>query len=133
MQPSNRGGAYAEWDFLRGIKEGWIPHLPSPYVASEDLFGTCLEIHNSTNNDYNAIIEEYPDPEDLDWNLGQGWEATDDFVLSDPEAPQRLYAHIEQEHGHPFPWLIMVIVVLTGVWFSYRRRWLNRDGYESLK
>eukprot|EP00526_Cylindrotheca_closterium_P005643 CAMPEP_0113643590 /NCGR_PEP_ID=MMETSP0017_2-20120614/22927_1 /TAXON_ID=2856 /ORGANISM="Cylindrotheca closterium" /LENGTH=569 /DNA_ID=CAMNT_0000555127 /DNA_START=90 /DNA_END=1799 /DNA_ORIENTATION=- /assembly_acc=CAM_ASM_000147 len=127
------GGAYAEWDFLRGVKEGWMPKLPPPTVASEDLFGSCLDIYNRTNNDYSTTIDEYPDPSDLDWTKNQGWDATDDFVLDDPSAPERLYGPIEPNHRNVSPWLFIVAVVATGLWFSYRRRSMRRQDYESLK
>jgi glucan 1,3-beta-glucosidase len=66
-----RGGAFAEWDFLRGIKEGWIPKLPNPDVSSESLYGTCYDILNRTTDDYNLVVDEYPDPRTLDWRQWQ--------------------------------------------------------------
>jgi len=32
-------------------------------------------------------VNEYPDPRTLDWNQWQGWDANDDFVMSDPNIP----------------------------------------------
>ena len=66
-----RGGAFLEWDFLRGISDGWMPLLPKPDVASEDLYGSCLDIYNRTDDEYDLVVEEYPDPKDLDWNQWQ--------------------------------------------------------------
>ena len=41
------GGAFAEWDFLRGLRDGWIPKLPAPDVDSSDVYDhpstSCLE------------------------------------------------------------------------------------------
>lgn len=73
-------GALAEWDFIRGYQEGWIPTLPSPSESSEALFGTCEQIAEKTDDDM-SIINEYPNPAthpDL-WN---GPPVDDDFVLS---------------------------------------------------
>lgn len=127
------GGAFAEWDFLRGIREGWMPKLPDPTIASEDLYGTCLDIYNQTDNDWALAVEEYPDPGDLDWTKSQGWEATDDLVLSDPDAPERLYGPIQSSHHKSFPLLTVIAVTLTGLWFSYRRRSMRRQDYNELK
>ena len=127
-----RGGALAEWDFLRGIEEGWMPQLPDPTVASEDLYGSCYQIYNRTNDDYNLIVEEYPDPRTLDWREYQGWDATDDFVLSDPTIPRTSYG--------PRPWythwVFLALVVCVGLLLGLRRRILtkgSRIGYEQLK
>ena len=59
------GGAFAEWDFLRGLREGWIPTLPAENTASVDRYGTCYEIIFKTN-DSTDIIHEFPDPKSLD-------------------------------------------------------------------
>ena len=58
------GGAFAEWDFLRGIKEGWIPKLlpNNANVASEEIYGTCHRIAASTKDDM-SIIQPYPLPD----------------------------------------------------------------------
>lgn len=81
----HRGGAFIEWDFLRGLKEGWMPPIPEPTISSESLYGSCLDIYNRTDDDY-SIVDEYPNPRTLDWNQWQGWDANDDFVMSDPNA-----------------------------------------------
>ena len=58
------GGAFAEWDFLRGIKEGWIPKLVpnNANVPSEEIYGTCHRIAASTKDDM-SIIQPYPSPD----------------------------------------------------------------------
>lgn len=138
------GGAFAEWDFLRGIREGWIPSLPPPSVASQDLYGTCLDIYNQTNDDYNTIVDEYPDPRTLDWKDYQGWDATDDFVLSDPNIPITKYQQ-EQDPLWRFwhDYFPAVLIVLSGILFTCRKRlWTGlccntirqrSAGYEELK
>lgn len=59
------GGAFAEWDFLRGLREGWIHTLPAPEKASEDIYGACYDIIFETN-DSMSIVHEFPDPKSLD-------------------------------------------------------------------
>ena len=77
-------GALGEWDFLRGVKEGWFPTLPGPSESAESLYGTCREIAEKTEDD-NSIVQAFPDPKthpDL-WN---GPAIDDDFVLSHAES-----------------------------------------------
>jgi hypothetical protein len=69
-----------------------MPKIPDPAVASEDLYGSCPDLYNRTDGDYNLIVDEYPDPRTLDWMQYQGWGATDDFVLSNPSIPPTNYS-----------------------------------------
>lgn len=71
---------FAEWDFLRGYREGWIPKLPSPSESSQSIFGTCREIAARTKDDA-ALVTEYPDPKTHP-DLWHGPPADDDFVVS---------------------------------------------------
>lgn len=75
------GGAFAEWDFGRGLREGWIPPIPPPNVASVDLYGSCYDIVLQTN-DSSAILHEFPDPNSLDTHNWQGFPIDDDVVVS---------------------------------------------------
>lgn len=124
-----RGGAFAEWDFLRGIQEGWMPQLPDPTVASEDLYGSCYEIYNRTNDDYNLIVDEFPDPRTLDWSQYQGWDATDDFVMSDPLIPRTSYG---PWYAH---WIVPTMFVMAGLLLALRKRVSKKErlGYKQLK
>lgn len=124
-----RGGAFAEWDFLRGISEGWMPKLPDPTVASEDLYGSCYSIYNRTMDDYNLIVDEFPDPRTLDWTQYQGWDATDDFVNSDPLIPQASYEP-RPWYAH---WTVPTIFVLVGLLLGVRRKVTSKGGYQQLK
>ena len=78
---NQRGGAFAEWDFLRGQEEGWIPNIPIPTLSSTDLYGTCYDIIFRTNDDA-SIIHEFPDPKSLDPNNWQGFSIDDDVVVT---------------------------------------------------
>jgi glucan 1,3-beta-glucosidase len=73
------GGAFAEWDFLRGVKENWIPKFPESGVDSKSVYGSCEEIAKQTKDDM-SIVEEFPDPNERDTWLGPPID--DDFVVS---------------------------------------------------
>jgi glucan 1,3-beta-glucosidase len=77
------GGAFAEWDFLRGIKEGWIPELPGPTQNSEQAYGTCYDIIFKTFNDADITSNELPDPNHLPRGDWAGDDIDDDVVLTD--------------------------------------------------
>ncbi|OEU19488.1 exo-1,3-beta-glucanase [Fragilariopsis cylindrus CCMP1102] len=108
------GGAFIEWDFLRGLKEGWIPPIPAPNISSESLYGSCLDVYNRTDDDY-SIIDEYPNPRTLDWNQWQGWDANDDFVMSDPSA---IRPDVEYRHNIPLrQWYDIRRITTDQGWF----------------
>jgi hypothetical protein len=76
------GGAFAEWDFLRGLREGWIPSIPPSNVSSVDLYGTCEEIMMSTKDDM-SFVDIFPDPSTLEHQANwQGVLINDDLVVS---------------------------------------------------
>lgn len=136
------GGAFAEWDFLRGLSEGWMPPIPAPTIPSEDIYGTCYDIYNRTNDSY-SIVHEYPDPHTLDWNQWQGWSANDDFVTSDPNIPTNRLRHAARAWWDPrriadarwFPAGIALTVIVALVLFLKIRRSRKgeRLGYTELK
>lgn len=73
------GGAFAEWDFSRGRREGWIPKMPSNQTDSVSVFGSCDEIVAKTSDDM-SIVTTFPDPNKIDTWLGPALD--DDSVLS---------------------------------------------------
>jgi len=75
------GGAFAEWDFLRGVEEGWIPRIPDPSVDSQDKYGTCHAIASRTKDDM-SIVNPFPDPSTLPDHNWQGVDIDDDYVVS---------------------------------------------------
>lgn len=75
------GGAFAEWDFLRGVREGWIPTIPHPNNTSESVYGSCHDIADKTKDD-DSIVHEFPNPLHLDDTIWMGLDITDDFVVS---------------------------------------------------
>ena len=76
------GSAFAEWDFLRGVKEGWIPVLAETNQPSQDLFGTCYDILFKTLDDREDVVHTFPDPADLPEDRWRGVPIDDDVVLS---------------------------------------------------
>jgi glucan 1,3-beta-glucosidase len=80
------GGAFAEWDFLRGIEEGWFPPIPGPNETSESLYGDCFDILWRTDDNRTAILEEYPDPLYLQPETDRNKMIDDDIVLSHGES-----------------------------------------------
>jgi glucan 1,3-beta-glucosidase len=98
------GGAFAEWDFLRGVTEGWIPKIPDPHVNSETVFGTCHDIVMATTDDM-SIVHEFPDPKTTDTWLGPPID--DDYVVSPPDAKSgdkiTPKSHAESKSNNPAP------------------------------
>lgn len=76
------GGAFAEWDFMRGVKKGWIPALANTNQASEEVYGTCYDILFKTPDDTKDVIHTFPDPSTLPANNWQGVVIDDDVVVS---------------------------------------------------
>jgi hypothetical protein len=88
------GGAFAEWDFLRGLREGWIPSIPPPNVSSVDLYGTCEEIIMSSKDDM-SFVDIFPDPATLEHQPNwQGVKIDDDLVVSHGESLNANHEHI---------------------------------------
>jgi len=77
------GGAFAEWDFSRGVKEGWIPKIPDNQTNSASLFGSCHEIAAKTD-DNESIVEQFPGPKSkIKTRIGPAID--DDYVVSHAE------------------------------------------------
>jgi glucan 1,3-beta-glucosidase len=80
------GGAFAEWDFIRGVQEGWIPSIATSNVSSEAIYGTCYDILFDTPDDTVDVIHTFPDPATLPANNWQGVLIDDDVVVSHGES-----------------------------------------------
>jgi len=81
------GGAFAEWNFLRGVREGWIPQYSDmdPDRRAFEFYGTCADILSSTVNEP-GVVNEFPDPSTIDRGVNwQGFDATDDVVVHEGE------------------------------------------------
>lgn len=76
------GGVFAEWDFLRGVREGWLPTIPPTNVSTEELFDTtCHNLIFRTTDDW-SVVHEYPDPDNLPPGTWFGDDINDDVVES---------------------------------------------------
>ena len=107
-----------------------MPRIPHPNVSSEDLYGSCLEIVNRTDDNYALVVDEYPDPRTLDWRQWQGWVVDDDYVLNDGK-------EVQSANRFPpeFSWWSVVIFLALACCFVAGRKYLknNRRGYIQLK
>eukprot|EP00536_Pseudo-nitzschia_multiseries_P015414 jgi/Psemu1/217997/e_gw1.881.14.1 len=72
------GGAFAEWDFTRGVKEGWIQKILDNKTDSSSIYGSCQSIVGKTM-DSMSIVEEFPDPKQVE-TTGDPFD--DDYVVS---------------------------------------------------
>ncbi|CAJ1967049.1 unnamed protein product [Cylindrotheca closterium] len=75
------GGAFLEWNFLYGIKQGWIQNLPPRERSAESMYGSCESIATKTSDD-TSIVHEFPDPNQKSVELWLGDEFDDDYVIS---------------------------------------------------
>jgi len=109
------GGAFAEWDFSRGLFEGWIPPIAPSNTSSQELYGTCNEILLHTNNTMDVV---HPFP----WGDPDYWEH-DDFV---PSEVNQNGVWNEINILKRFHWfffgLCVAIALLTWHFFRKRRR-----------
>lgn len=108
------GGAYAEWDFIRGLQEGWIPPMPPPNMAAVEVYGTCEEIIFRTDDNY-SIVNEIPDPNTLNWVQKQGWWTLDDDVVKshgDSLLPDYVPPH---EHSNYLRYAILFVFCVATV------------------
>lgn len=123
------GGAFAEWDFLRGLEEGWMPHIPEPHVASEHLYGTCEDILLQTK-DTMDIVHEFPDPSTLDPNNWQGVQIDDDLVVTHGASIQSTSTTLQ----HSFYWFPLLVACFFA--YGIKKVFCNKDqkmdGYQSI-
>ncbi|GMH67493.1 hypothetical protein TrRE_jg1534 [Triparma retinervis] len=105
------GGAFAEWDYLRGVEEGWMPTLRVEEKA-KNAFGRCEDIIFRTDDSMD-IVHEFPPPDSVapDW---QAVEADDDVVVSHGQSllPNGTG---EQGDGLILGFLSLVVFLLLGL------------------
>lgn len=124
--------AFAEWDFLRGIQDGWFPNpvLP-PHISSTSEYGTCYDLLFAIS-DNRTIIHEFPNPEDA---VPSPHEATvdDDIVsthgqsLMDPsmrkphtnQHPPQPINHRHTQFGLP-SFLLLTVMLAMAARFVFR-------------
>lgn len=123
------GGAFAEWDFLRGLKESWIPAIPDPDTSSVDLYGTCYDIIFKTSDD-ESIIHEFPDPSSLDPNNWQGVAIDDDVVVSHG---QSLVKGRPGDHDSFGYFGLILFAILSICYIVFRKKSTKKSSYIEVK
>lgn len=127
------GGIFAEWDFLRGLEEGWIPVLPERNIPSEYVFGSCYDIIFKTNDDW-KIIDEIPNPSDNTISE-QGSSIDDDVVLSHGKNLRKnsqghWVVKRVASYDHRLFLFVAIVAPLALYWIKRKRL---RVGYQSIK
>lgn len=134
----NRGGAFAEWDFSRGLNEGWLPSIPSTDTPSSSLYGSCYDIIVRTEDNL-SIIHEFPDPTSIDLTNWQGFNTDDDVVVSHGESLEKSSngewiepgAPLRYKYNVPFYFapciLLLYILACRMNWFKS-----SRSGYDPI-
>lgn len=123
------GGAFAEWDYLRGIKEGWIPKILPVSQSSESVYGSCTDIMLKTK-DRDDILTEFPPQMDEGVNW-QGVQIDDDLVVSHGES---IAGGRWDDSGDGGRWKVgMCVGVLVVVFIGYiYKRIHKRQGYQKI-
>ena len=81
------GGAFQEWDMLRGLQDGWFPNIVADAdTSSESVYGSCYDIMWRTNDNRTNVLEEYPDPQYVPIETDPKKIIDDDVVLSHGES-----------------------------------------------
>ena len=129
------GGVFAEWSFLGGLRDGWIPSIPASDIASTDLYGSCYDILLKTDDSW-SIIDEFPDPATHDtWS---GDPIDDDVVLSHGDDLRKnkngdwvvkIPAHGPNFFSRQMFWLATILVVGSVYLMTDLRR---RRGYRKI-
>jgi len=126
------GGFCAEWDFLRGLREGWIPQLPAPDVNVADVYGSCFDILFRTDDDSETVVDQFPDnPPDID-----GW-FSDDVVNTHGEGMRKVFGKwyekkdLKLEYNGTWAAAFFMFVILNLVYYRMRCK-SERYSYEKI-
>lgn len=129
-----QGGALAEWDYLRGIHEGWMPKLLPPDVTSVVEYGTCYDIMFQTKDDM-SIVHEFPGPESLDTSNWQGRPIDDDVVVSHGKSLLSEKEITPTHTDHLGTVALFLIIVLGGGFLNYlfmKNKYKKLSGYKEI-
>eukprot|EP00978_Attheya_sp_CCMP212_P019971 scaffold56720_cov56-Attheya_sp.AAC.3 len=131
-----RGGVFGEWNFLKGLEEGWIPPIPPPHVPSVDLYGSCYDIIFRTD-DSMSIVDTVP--AHIGKNDWPGEPIDDDVVVSHGQSllyPEdwrvRSWA-TTRSVNNTIASLVVVALLCAITMARYRRQQQKRSGYSELK
>jgi len=130
------GGVFAEWDFLRGIREGWLPTFPTTNITSEEAFQTTCHNLIFRTDDNMSIVSEYPDPDNLPDNTWMGDPIDDDVVLSHGDSllkGKRVhFSNSPRDHRNRLLGVAALIFFGVAISHAFFRNRRNRKGYTSL-
>lgn len=119
------GGEFAEWDYTRGVKEGWVPILERD-ESSVQRFGNCEKLILRTKED-DSIIQEYPDPSVLPPSQREDRHFDDDIVMTHGESLEK--KHLKEQMKTNIIFAVVWLVFLTVLACRLRRK---RKSYNSL-
>lgn len=122
------GGAFAEWDFLRGVREGWFPKIvSSPHVHSESAYGSCYNILMATNDSW-SIIHEFPDAQHVPASERKSV-IDDDVVLTHGASwnhPALRLRHHMERFVRRHVWFLLTVLVVVAVLLVQKSLWRLR-------
>lgn len=102
------GGAFAEWDFLRGVADGWMPRLAPSAMASQDLYGHCESIMARTDN-RTDLVHPFPWGDEPYWRPNETT-SKDETAAETTGTPEENHWH--NGHGMPQVWLLFALVLI---------------------
>lgn len=98
------GGAFMEWDMLRGIQDGWFPSIVNdPETSSESVYGSCYDIMWRTNDNSTNVLEIYPDPKLVPPETDPNKIIDDDVVLSHGDSLIHPNRYVHHDKSIPIP------------------------------
>mmetsp|Transcript_42490 Transcript_42490/g.54638 ORF Transcript_42490/g.54638 Transcript_42490/m.54638 type:complete len:192 (+) Transcript_42490:154-729(+) len=111
---------YEEWDFLYGLKMGWMPHFKHDMTATE-MFGSCQHILDNTENNHD-LIDPFPPA---------SWLEGDDVTQLNHNSanlhPPTVYQCLKVAVT-----LIPLMVLFWALWlWSFRRRYLREMNHDT--
>lgn len=141
--------AFAEWDFLRGIQDGWFPTpLQAPNASSSSVYGDCYDILFQTA-DNRSIVHEFPAPGDAvpsehetivddDVVVSHGKSLIDSSLQHhNHEKHQQELKEKQKQENHPHMHFdtryVLVLIALVGLAARFvRRTWIRRSKYTQI-
>lgn len=104
------GGAFAEWDFTRGLIEAWIPNIVDRHIPSSAVYGSCDDIYKRTENRTDVRSDGYA-------LFEQAKEAAGSTDIENSTLP-------EPNNASPFNWKLnlsaLALIVLAV--YGYKKR-----------